>query len=430
MSCRRLLCISVLAAFLAAAGIVVSVLYGGAGSWSVPVHLSGGFRIQVRATPLIRMMTSSLGRQLLDGITWKTRIGTLHFQERDSGLLVVCNECCLHAPRFSTTPVQIPHLYLHLRRTGGDLNGWLSDKDNVSALRITFDGTLADDTLTIRWALPRNDLASLLRIVESTVPEIRHAVVRGRLTAHGTIELPGGHWSVIPQLEGIEVYGLGTERLRYGTFKFTCRNKNGVTEQRITGEGAPGWIPLAHMGSFLPRAVLAAEDARFYNHAGYDMVELAPLLAKPDHGDQRGASTITQQLAKNFFTGADMTFSRKLRELLYAVEMERTLGKARILSLYLNTVDWGPGLCGVREASSVYFARSPSRLTLMEAAWMGGILRNPHRAYKTEYLDQQIDQNRLAWVAKRLSSRMSKQTAGRLRFARPQEHDSQLLMAG
>lgn len=90
--------------------------------------------------------------------------------------------------------------------------------------------------------------------------------------------------------------------------------------------------------SWLARAVIAAEDQRFFSHAGYDLTEI---LASIDHNQKpgqtrRGGSTLTQQLAKLLVTGSDRTAERKLRELLYAVEMEQTLGKARILQLYLD----------------------------------------------------------------------------------------------
>lgn len=80
------------------------------------------------------------------------------------------------------------------------------------------------------------------------------------------------------------------------------------------------------------------------------------------------------------------------------VEMERTLGKQRILALYLNTVDWGPGICGAVDAARVYFAATSKRLNPVQAAWLGGILRNPHRAYRQEFLTRTPEARRLNWV--------------------------------
>jgi len=132
--------------------------------------------------------------------------------------------------------------------------------------------------------------------------------------------------------------------------------------------------------------VLAAEDQRFHEHQGFDRAEIAAVLASVDEqGPRRGASTITQQLARTLFTGGERTGARKLRELLYAVEMERTLGKGAILALYLNTVHWGPGICGADAAARAYFGKRPGALTPLEAAWLAAILPNPTQAYADEY---------------------------------------------
>jgi membrane peptidoglycan carboxypeptidase len=163
----------------------------------------------------------------------------------------------------------------------------------------------------------------------------------------------------------------------------------------------------------LPAAVLAAEDQRFLQHAGFDPVEITQALAAADRDHDtaevtppsaaierplRGASTITQQLARTLFTGGERTAARKLRELLYAVEMERTLGKERILLLYLNTVDWGPGLCGARAAARTYFGKRPPQLTPLQAAWLAGILRAPHAAHAHQYRGGLPDPERARWV--------------------------------
>ena len=417
MSCKRGICIFLLVLIAAATGTAAIFLHGRQDAWTVTAHLPGGGTVRLRTTPLLRLATSQTGRWLLDGKAWHTRSGVLHFEDQDGGLLVACDDCRLHLPRFSTEDLRLPQVYLQLRRDGDKVDGWLSNADDDESPRIDFAGTLSAEALSLRWTLASAELSDLLENVESAVPEARNAVVRGRLAAKGSIELPSGRWSVSPQLEGFEVHGLGTERLRYGAFTFTCRDSQGAAVRRTTGDGTPGWMPLRQMGA-LPRAVLAAEDSRFYGHPGYDMAELIPLLADAGRKEHRGASSITQQLAKNFFTGADASVSRKLRELLYAVEMERTLGKERILALYLNTVDWGPGLCGVSDASTAYFARGPARLTLAEAAWMGGILRNPHRAYRTEYLAGQPDKDRLKWVMHELR-RGRKQQVLAVQFAVP-----------
>jgi hypothetical protein len=146
------------------------------------------------------------------------------------------------------------------------------------------------------------------------------------------------------------------------------------------GEGR--WISPTGSGALLAAAVLAAEDQRFHEHEGFDRAEIAAVLASVDgQGPSRGASTISQQLARTLFTGGERTGARKLRELLYAVEMERTLGKRAILALYLNTVHWGPDTCGADAAARSYFGKRPGELTPLQAAWLASILPNPGQAY-------------------------------------------------
>jgi membrane peptidoglycan carboxypeptidase len=213
------------------------------------------------------------------------------------------------------------------------------------------------------------------------------------------MSLPSGRGSARWSAEGFEVGGLGTEALQHGWFRFACSQPSGTAKLAITGDGEPAWIAADAMGPYLAAAVLAAEDQRFHRHAGYDEHAVGSLLADFEVGrPQRGASTITQQLARTLFTGGERTAARKLRELLYAIEMERTLGKARILDLYLNTVDWGPGLCGARSAARAYFGKAPARLSALEAAWLAGVLRNPHAAWELRFAAHQPDRDRAIQV--------------------------------
>jgi membrane peptidoglycan carboxypeptidase len=153
------------------------------------------------------------------------------------------------------------------------------------------------------------------------------------------------------------------------------------------------------MGAYLAAAVIAAEDQRFHQHGGYDEQSIAEALADIQAGaPERGASTVTQQLARTLFTGGERTVARKLRELLYAIEMERTLGKARILELYLNTVHWGPGVCGAKAAARTYFDKPPARLTAIEAAWLASALRAPHRAWDEQFAVRRPERTRAEHV--------------------------------
>jgi len=124
----------------------------------------------------------------------------------------------------------------------------------------------------------------------------------------------------------------------------------------------------------LERMVIIAEDSRFKTHHGIDFVELRDAWAAGRH---RGASTITQQLAKNLYLSPSRSIFRKLKEAVTAVRLELALSKDRIMALYLNTAEWGPGVWGAAAASATYFGVSPARLSESEAATLAATLPQP-----------------------------------------------------
>ena len=153
--------------------------------------------------------------------------------------------------------------------------------------------------------------------------------------------------------------------------------------------------------SLLARAVLAAEDQRFYEHPGYDLVEMNKALRSNQAEDAtlRGASTLSQQVAKLLVTGGERSPVRKLRELLYAVEMEQTLGKARILQLYLSHAPWGATVCGVQAAAHTYFGKRADQLTAAQAVWLAAMLHNPALEAQRWKARGSINLERAQWVA-------------------------------
>jgi monofunctional glycosyltransferase len=181
-------------------------------------------------------------------------------------------------------------------------------------------------------------------------------------------------------------------------------------EQRIEEGRASGdsliirreWVPLADISPNLVRAVVVAEDYRFRQHQGIDWVSLAEevqwsgdeqfswtnpsdlrALAEAlghvwaNRDEIRGRSTITQQLAKNLFFGTDRSLLRKAMEYVVARRLERRLDKDRILELYLNAAEWGPGVFGAEAAARTYFGRSAASLGLEQAAALAATLPHP-----------------------------------------------------
>jgi monofunctional glycosyltransferase len=141
------------------------------------------------------------------------------------------------------------------------------------------------------------------------------------------------------------------------------------------------WVPYTQISNNLRRAVLVAEDSAFFDHEGLDLKQIrASLEMNWEEGRfTRGASTITQQLAKNLYLSPSKNPMRKLRELLITRRLEAALTKRRILEIYLNVIEWGDGIFGAEAASRAYFGKPASGLTGDEAALLAGAIINPRQ---------------------------------------------------
>jgi len=152
------------------------------------------------------------------------------------------------------------------------------------------------------------------------------------------------------------------------------------------GPKNPHWTPLEAFPAELKWAVIVAEDANFYEHEGIDVAALREAI-KHDLKHkrlERGASTITQQLAKNLFLSRDKTLRRKLRELVLARRMEQELSKGRILELYLNVVELGPLVYGAGQGARHHFGKPASALTPAESVFLAAMLPGPRVAFNPE----------------------------------------------
>jgi monofunctional biosynthetic peptidoglycan transglycosylase len=225
-------------------------------------------------------------------------------------------------------------------------------------------------------------------------------------------------------LVGAVVLWLGYEAVTFPNIS-RLREENPTTssmiEYRLSEARAAGqepkkfmiWTPIEAISPNLQRAVLAGEDARFFQHNGFDWdaiqnawdearkegekeakaeCEADTTTTKQEKKDcapsdddwippmpsfKRGASTVSQQLAKNLFLSEDRNFLRKGREAVYTYFLERDLTKKRILELYLNVIEWGDGIYGAEAASRTYFKKSASDLTKDEAAFLSAMIPSP-----------------------------------------------------
>ncbi len=161
------------------------------------------------------------------------------------------------------------------------------------------------------------------------------------------------------------------------------------------------WVPLGRISFNLQRAVVAGEDTNFVTHQGFDygaiqkvwdqgMREAAKEAQKEGENDdwlpnlpdfKRGASTITQQLAKNLYLSSRRSFFRKGEEAILTIFLERELNKRRILELYLNVIEWGDGIYGAEAAAQHYFHKPASALSTNEAAFLAAMIPNPRTVF-------------------------------------------------
>ena len=181
-----------------------------------------------------------------------------------------------------------------------------------------------------------------------------------------------GLWVLsLPDISGLKKADTG--------LSINVKDANGKHRDWIVGVRNPSWVSLSRVSPHIIDAVVAAEDDAFFQHDGFDFEELKNSL-KADLKKKRfarGASTITMQVTRNLYLTEVKTLLRKLTEKYLTYRLEKTLTKNRILELYLNIAEWGPGIYGIGQASGYYFGKGPSELNLNEAALLAVILPNP-----------------------------------------------------
>jgi len=147
------------------------------------------------------------------------------------------------------------------------------------------------------------------------------------------------------------------------------------------GEKNSNFTPLKKVSRHMINAILVAEDIEFYSHKGFNFREIEDSIKKNLEKGKlvRGASTITQQLMKNLYLTGEKTFFRKFKEAILTLKAEHYLSKDRILELYVNVVEWGYGVYGIKMAAKRYFNKLPKNLSPREAAYLAILLPNPRK---------------------------------------------------
>lgn len=145
--------------------------------------------------------------------------------------------------------------------------------------------------------------------------------------------------------------------------------------------GSKDYTPLKEISPFVQKAIILSEDSAFFTHHGFDFSEMQKSLEKNLSAGKfaRGGSTISQQLAKNMFLSSEKTLQRKILEAVITMKIEKTLSKNEILERYLNVVEFGPEVYGIKAAADFYFNKPPGRLDVIESAWMAFLLPSPDK---------------------------------------------------
>jgi hypothetical protein len=280
------------------------------------------------------------------------------------------------------------------RAEGGrlDVSRW-----RLAAEGLSLSGSLSladvprDPQLTMAFDVERVDLAQLLALSAGEAPAAVAASLENgggaeslgsaSLSAHIAGRLAdAASFSVTQRLDFSPPRRTppAIERLR-GEFVHEVTLPDGERRAIDVSPASPDFVPLHDVPPLLVHTLLLGEDAGFYGHGGIDLAELpsAILTNWSRGGAARGASTITQQLAKNLFLSRDKRLGRKLQELALALLLESTLGKERILEIYLNVIEWGPGLYGLRPAARQYFGKEPAELAPAQMALLVALVPGP-----------------------------------------------------
>ena len=272
------------------------------------------------------------------------------------------------------TKVRIPNLTISALRGEQGWIGQAKSQDDESVFDWGISATNGDLTQA-KWKIDYTlALQDLTKWFSTSIP---HANPLGYWT--GTITHKEA--TISSRELGFEGQLYGLHRLETG-YPITYQPLHSDST-RLLGPNLPNWTPYARLG-WLAKTVIAGEDAPFFSHAGFNEEGLNRAMNEllRERDNPIGGSSITQQVAKNLFTGNRATLDRKVEEMVYTLGLEAALSKEAILALYLNSIEFGDGIYGVTEACNQYFLKKPQYLTIKEAVFLASILPNPRDGYR------------------------------------------------
>ena len=252
--------------------------------------------------------------------------------------------------------------------------------DGAEAIgRLAMDGGVADPRIDLQFEVAHLDLARMLATsgLELAAADLGSAAFAAHVT--GRLLDPAA-LTVTQRLDFTPpARPLPALRRLQGPFVHLVEAPDGRSIEILVSPGSPDFVSLADVPPLFLRTLLLGEDANFFGHRGIDLSELPlAMAANFARGNlARGASTLSQQLAKNLFLSRRKTLGRKLEELSLALLLDSTLGKQRVLEIYLNVIEWGPGLYGLRPAARHYFGKEPSALTPKQMVFLVSLIPGP-----------------------------------------------------
>lgn len=182
------------------------------------------------------------------------------------------------------------------------------------------------------------------------------------------------------------------EKFKTGYIKHNYDSEKKLVSYSLVKSHGDSWVSGNSLPHFVKGAFIVSEDWKFYDHIGVDIQQIQKAIDDYKEGKKlRGASTISQQFVKNWYFSSERSYLRKVFEVILVLPIEYRLSKARILELYLNMIEFGEGLYGLKNASFYYFKKKPKDLTPREVCFLVMLLPNP-RIYSTSYKEKKLSE--------------------------------------
>lgn len=310
-----------------------------------------------------------------------------------------------HAWRISHEPVRGLNVAARFEGTVKERPGGRVVEVDLPSLRVgeaNVEGTLrvslergAPPKIEARVRMPRQDCAAVRRsIPASLIPRLKGLQVRGDMEFTATLDVDLARPKELTlrmdgSMDRCQVVSLGggidLDALRGRTYvHHPVEPERGRRDDIAVGPGTSQWVRSKLLPGFVKAAAVVTEDRSFTRHKGirWDLVARALKLDLAGERFIYGGSTITQQLVKNLYLTREKTLSRKLEEAIISMEMERRFTKDQILTLYINVVEYGPDIYGVKRAARFYFGKQPWELSPLEAAFIMGLKPFPKAGFK------------------------------------------------